>query len=60
MSYSYDNDGPIGMRVCASSDCSEICKATGDKADYTWTQGCYCRDEEGMYNPKDSRDRAPR
>lgn len=48
----------VGTRSCSSSECSEICRANGDRGDFTWTQGCYCRDEHGIYNPKDSRDRS--
>jgi hypothetical protein len=47
----------LGMRACSYSECGEICRSNGDAPDWTWTQGCYCRDKDGVYNPKDSRER---
>lgn len=41
---------------CSTSECASVCEANGDAPKWTWTQGCYCRDAEGLYNPADSRD----
>ena len=35
--------------------CARVCEANGDENAYHWTTDCYCRDAEGLYNPKDSR-----
>jgi hypothetical protein len=35
--------------------CQYICEGNGDENAYRWNAGCWCRDAEGLYNPKDSR-----
>ena len=35
--------------------CAYVCEANGDENAYRWDAGCWCRDEEGVYNPSDSR-----
>lgn len=49
----------FGRWTCATSECEQVCTANGDAPVWTWTQGCYCSDGSGLYNPQDSRDRAP-
>jgi hypothetical protein len=46
----------FGCWSCATSECDEVCSANGDRPRWTWTQGCFCRDADGLYNPADSRD----
>jgi hypothetical protein len=42
------------------SACQRICEANGDENGWDYWAGCYCKDEFGLYNPKDSRgDRSP-
>lgn len=36
--------------------CQYVCEGNGDENAYRWDAGCWCRDEEGLYNPADSRD----
>lgn len=48
---------PIGRCTCSQSECASICTENGAKSAWTFTQGCYCKDSDGVYNPKDSRDR---
>lgn len=46
----------LGSWTCRSGECSTVCRANGDNPEQTWTQGCFCRDENGhLYNPRDSR-----
>lgn len=40
---------------CSYNDCSDICSTNKDEAHWTWTQGCFCKDDDGLYNPKDER-----
>lgn len=46
----------FGTRACSYSECNAVCATNGDRGAWTWTQGCFCRDAEGLYNPKDSRE----
>lgn len=41
---------------CTLEECGDLCKRNGDERNWTFTQGCYCEDEQGVYNPKDSRE----
>ena len=36
-------------------ECGQICEAQGAARNWTFTQGCFCADERGAYNPKDER-----
>lgn len=47
----------FGARACEIAECNSICTANKSGARWTWTQGCYCKDADGLYNPKDSRER---
>ena len=38
------------------SGCARVCEANGDANGWDVRTGCYCRDDGGLYNPKDSRD----
>jgi hypothetical protein len=38
------------------SGCKRVCEANGDDNGWDWWMGCFCQDEEGLYNPKDSRE----
>lgn len=42
---------------CSQAECASICVENGAESAWKFTQGCYCKDSEGVYNPKDSRDR---
>lgn len=35
--------------------CQYICDGNGDENAFKWQAGCWCRDEKGLYNPRDSR-----
>lgn len=35
--------------------CENACEANGDEAEFIVGNGCYCRDDAGIYNPRDSR-----
>jgi hypothetical protein len=37
--------------------CQYICDGNGDENAFKWQAGCWCRDEEGLYNPRDSREK---
>ena len=41
-----------------NSACERVCQANGDENGWDWWLGCFCKDEHGLYNPKDSRDRS--
>ena len=47
--------GALGMWGSYSA-CSRVCEANGDENGWDWWMGCFCQDEEGLYNPKDSRE----
>lgn len=46
-----------GPAVCSMNECDTICRASKAETRWTFTQGCYCADDEGLYNPKDERSR---
>jgi len=37
------------------NECHSVCAGQKAKGNYTFTQGCFCEDEDGLYNPKDQR-----
>lgn len=46
----------FGGFQCRQSECRQVCSANHDQAMQTWTNGCFCRDDDGrLYNPADSR-----
>ncbi len=46
----------FGGWQCRVSECRQVCSANKDSAVQTWTNGCFCRDDDGrLYNPRDSR-----
>lgn len=46
-----------GNYVLSTAACTEVCLINGDKDHYiVFGGGCWCQDEDGLYNPKDSRD----
>jgi hypothetical protein len=46
----------FSVRYSAQS-CARVCEHNGDESEYLWTGGgCWCLDEQGAYNPKDSRE----
>jgi hypothetical protein len=69
---SYNNDSMTGAGVilwvlaigailfgswqCKVSECRQVCSANHDVAVQTFTNGCFCKDNDGrLYNPADSR-----
>ncbi len=46
----------LGVWAFAAWGCGKACEANGDEANYIVGNGCYCEDEIGVYNPRDSRD----
>jgi hypothetical protein len=40
---------------CSINECASLCEDNGAEVRWTWTQGCYCKDADGVYNPRDSR-----
>lgn len=48
----------VGLVAWSMSACTEVCRINGDKDHFLiMGGGCWCEDEDGLYNPKDSRDR---
>ena len=39
----------------SNQGCGYVCEANGDENAYRWDAGCWCRDDQGVYNPQDSR-----
>ena len=68
MSYHDDGDGWLNVLglvfviLCAScvpivscNECATVCGENNHKPKWTVSQGCFCRDDKGLYNPRDSR-----
>jgi hypothetical protein len=46
----------FGGWQCRVSECRQVCSANHDSAVQTFTNECFCRDNDGrLYNPRDSR-----
>lgn len=45
----------VAQPACSYVECEDICEAQKASRLWTFTQGCYCVDEKGAYNPKDER-----
>ncbi len=42
---------------CEVQACDRVCRANDHTGNYeVFAGGCYCRDDKGLYNPRDSRD----
>lgn len=46
----------FGRWSCGTVECRDVCEANGHESTWTFTQGCFCQDDGGLYNPADSRD----
>lgn len=42
--------------VLDAHNCAHVCRRNGDNSDYLVGGECWCADEQGLYNPKDSRE----
>ncbi len=42
-------------KVIDRSNCMDVCEANGDKPFWRISMGCFCKDERGLYNPRDER-----
>lgn len=47
----------IGSGTCIvrQHQCEFVCTTNGHEPVYLIAEGCYCKDERGLFNPKDSR-----
>ena len=43
------------MKVIDWSNCEDACEANGDESMWMISQGCFCKDDDGLYNPRDER-----
>ena len=47
--------GVLATPVIQYVECGTVCEAQKAERMWTFTQGCYCQDGSGAYNPKDER-----
>ena len=45
----------VGNCVVKQHQCNFVCTTNGHEPVYLIAEGCYCKDERGLFNPKDSR-----
>lgn len=43
------------MKWIDYENCTDVCEACGDEPFWRISLGCFCKDERGLYNPKDER-----
>lgn len=43
------------MKIIDWSNCEDVCEANGHECMWKISQGCFCKDDDGVYNPRDER-----
>lgn len=47
----------FGIITAAKAECRKVCESNGHEEQYfVFSGGCWCQDEAGLYNPRDSRE----